>query len=200
MFKVNGVAAMLVLTVATAVTSFATAAAVSGQQIYGCISKTGNLSQVATKAHTCPKGTTALTWNAKGLQGEKGADGAKGDPGRSDVYFGSGWLSLTTEMANVVSLSIPAGNYLAEAYSDFPSDAMPGQAKSGPVCEIYNVTTSSLYQRRETESAASQWIQKPIHVDQTSEIVLRCAIASIGGDHLAAINSTLSFTSVGNIH
>jgi len=51
----------------------------SDQIIYACVTGiNGNITKVSNFAHTCPRGTTPISWNMVGPKGDQGAQGAQG--------------------------------------------------------------------------------------------------------------------------
>lgn len=72
-----------VVAVLTLVTSgFAVGAPTAGGSIFACLSgNSGTLTKVSTKAPKCPRGTSLISWNRVGLQGERGPAGAAGQAG-----------------------------------------------------------------------------------------------------------------------
>lgn len=82
---------------------------------YACSAKTtGLLSTISTKAPTCPKTHTLVTWNSAGLRGvpgTNGTNGAKGDPGislPSGVSFTNGYLIMPN--ANLFRADLSGAN------------------------------------------------------------------------------------------
>jgi hypothetical protein len=207
MFKVNGLAAIVAVTLAASVTGIATAATVSQPQIYGCLSKDGSLSKVSNKAHTCPKGTSALSWNSKGVPGEKGAGGAAGaagpagPAGPSDLYFAHGSTSDITLMSNIATVTVPAGDYWIESKANFRTNSITGKLQTGPRCEIYNGTTSSVLEFAETQDQFQMDFQHPLAVSQDTQVTLRCVIASVSlTPDVVSTTGYISLTRVGAIH
>lgn len=207
MFKVNGLAAILAVTVAATLTGIATAATVNPPQIYGCVSKDGALSRVSNKAHTCPKGTSALIWNSKGVPGEKGADGIAGatgpagPQGPSDIYYAHGGSSDITLMTNIATVSVPAGDYWIQSKANFRTNSITGKLQTGPRCEIYNATTSSLLEFAETQDQFQMDFQRPISVTQNTQVTLRCVIAMVSlTPDVVSTTGYISLTRVGAIH
>jgi hypothetical protein len=49
--------------------------------IFSCLSSSGTLTKVSTKAFKCPKGTTSLSWNQAGPAGLQGPEGVQGSEG-----------------------------------------------------------------------------------------------------------------------
>jgi len=52
------------------------------QTIYGCVTGiNGNITKVSNVEHSCPKGTSVISWNSAGQKGDQGIRGLKGDSG-----------------------------------------------------------------------------------------------------------------------
>lgn len=87
--------ALLVVTTLLVSGGLALAAPSKPITIFSCLSSSGTLTKVSTKALKCPKGSTSLSWNQsgsagsqglqgpQGLQGIQGAQGAPGSPGQA---------------------------------------------------------------------------------------------------------------------
>jgi hypothetical protein len=108
----------------------------AGAVIQGCYDSGGNLKVV--NALPCPKSYTALSWNQQGVKGDTGAtgatgkdgingingvdgtngtdgtNGAPGAAGTSDVYHATKGPAVTLA-GTLLSVSVPAGNYLVVA-------------------------------------------------------------------------------------
>jgi hypothetical protein len=61
--------------------TFAFAAPAKTSTIFACLSSSGTLTKVSTKAPKCPKGTTSMSWNQTGPTGPKGDQGLRGPQG-----------------------------------------------------------------------------------------------------------------------
>ncbi len=148
MRKINALTA-IVAVVITAALSGVVASSASSSTVYGCVSKAGALSKVSTKAHSCPKGTSKLSWGitgaagATGSQGQPGAQGAQGQPGPQGAqglagsdgggtvlfsgqvpFYGKtllDWDAGNNADFSIVSTDkvVPAGNYYVTANSSF---------------------------------------------------------------------------------
>ena len=143
MKKINALTA-IVAVVVTAALSGVVASSASSSTVYGCVSKAGTLSKVSTKAHSCPKGTSKLTWGttgaagaagtpgqagSQGIQGDQGAQGVQGEVGPAGPGFegptayssyGSNSVTLTAAGATIVTLPpMPRGIYFLTATSTF---------------------------------------------------------------------------------
>jgi hypothetical protein len=105
----------------------------AGAVIQGCYDSGGNLKVV--NALPCPKSYTALAWNQQGVKGDTGATGATGEDGingvdgtngtngtngapgaagTSDVFHATKGPAVTLA-GTLLSVSVPAGNYLVVA-------------------------------------------------------------------------------------
>jgi hypothetical protein len=80
MRKVNALSAVVAVLI-TAALSGVVASNASNPTIYACVSKAGALSKVSKKSHSCPKGTTKMSWGIAGIKGATGSQGAQGPYG-----------------------------------------------------------------------------------------------------------------------
>ncbi len=70
------------LAMTTSSFAFAVSSSSSAKVIYGCVaSSSGSVTKLTSKKPKCPKGTTLLTLNVQGPQGNQGLQGPKGDQG-----------------------------------------------------------------------------------------------------------------------
>jgi len=76
-----------VVAVLTLVTGgLALGAPTTGGSIFACLAASaGSLTKVSTKAPKCPRGTTLISWNQVGPQGQQGPAGAPGLPGQAGL-------------------------------------------------------------------------------------------------------------------
>lgn len=68
-----GLAALLIFG-----SGYAFAVPAKSTTIYACLTTTGTLTKVSTKAPSCPKGTSSISWNQTGPAGPKGDQGLQG--------------------------------------------------------------------------------------------------------------------------
>jgi hypothetical protein len=67
---------------AAALTATGTAdAAKSPKRLYACVTKQFNTLNLTTKTGRCEAGQYKISWNVKGMRGDRGKTGAPGDPG-----------------------------------------------------------------------------------------------------------------------
>lgn len=114
--RVLGILAAGALVAALAATTYAAIPGANGV-ISACRDAKGGLKVIdAENGATCSSNQVALNWNQ---QGPKGATGAKGDPGPSDVTYVKQTLSYITQLAYpgtvLQEMSLNAGSYLVSA-------------------------------------------------------------------------------------
>ena len=114
-----------------------------GGVIQACYDKTGSLKVVSELP--CPKGSTALSWNQQGIQGEPGAAGPKGDAGAPGPKGDPGTLASFEQLGGTPCFT--AGGVSGARGSIYVSYDATGQATltclGAPILTINELATST---------------------------------------------------------
>jgi hypothetical protein len=163
----------------------------------GAKGETGPRGDTGAKGDTGPKGDAG----AKGDQGDKGEKGDQGDvgpTGPSDVYSAREILKGVSSLAGnvtVVSLSLPAGNYLVSVTQSAESEG----GRSTIRCKIVAGTTSqaNFYARVAIELSGTLAGQAPIALATTTTVSEQCTATEHSMDLSEA---TLTAIKVDTLH
>lgn len=169
----------------------------------GAKGDTGPQGDPGAKGEVGPRGDTGAKGDAgaKGDQGDKGEKGDQGDvgpTGPSDVYSGHAILKGVSPVAGtvtVISLSLPAGNYLVSATQTAESEG----GRSTIECNIVTGATSqaNFYARIEGELSETLAGQAPIALAATTTVSEQCAAT----EHTMDLSGpTLTAIKVGTLH
>ena len=120
--------------------------------IHGCVASQGDLRVIDSATSECKRNETSLDWNQTGVQGPVGATGPtgpKGDTGAAGPSSGiqtrvPGGIAFDATATPVVSLTLPAGNWMLIGHAEMIAGASAAQGRcfvatdtgSGPVSDF----------------------------------------------------------------
>jgi hypothetical protein len=144
---------------------------------------------------TGPKGDQGV----QGIQGNPGQQGNPGGTGPSDGYYMNGGTNITSGgFASVVTLSLPAGNYIVNAFASLTN--MTGTAPIQALCDLNGLNQQSIYM---AASDPGRTVYLPIALELNGfgggNLVLRCEQNGGAGPNLAA-SGQVTAIKVGAVH
>jgi hypothetical protein len=172
--------------------------------VHGCIAPSGNLRVIDSATSACKRNETSLDWNQMGLRGPTGATGptgAKGDTGSPGPSSGvqtrvPGGIQFDATATPVVSLTLPAGNWMLIGHAEMIAGAGVAQARCFVATDTA-VGPLSSFQTSEPNRPVVAF-HSGVSLAQPKTVNVSCQVTG-GGSPITAFNRMLMAIQVGTL-